>query len=182
MDLSEDDVNQILKFMDESKFDELHLEMGDLKLVVNKRGAGSRVEASGVGFENQGQTTSSESPLPSQAEERDPAAISAPETQKKPRKEVNSSGVAEEGYIPIHSPMLGTFFRSPNPDAPPFVDVGTVVNEDDTICIIEVMKLFSAISAGVRGRIAKICAESGQMVEHNQLLFLVEPEVDPSVA
>jgi acetyl-CoA carboxylase biotin carboxyl carrier protein len=178
MDLNEDDVIQILKFMDESKFDELHLEMGDLKLVVNKRSAGSRAEASGDGFENTVLTTSSERPVPSQGKEPDPAEISAPEREKKSHKEVNAADVIEEGYIPIQAPMLGTFFRSSKPDVPPFVDVGTVVSEEDTVCIIEVMKLFSAISAGVRGRIAKICAENGQMVEHNQLLFLVEPKVD----
>ena len=178
MGLNEDDVIQILKFMDESKFDELHLELGDLKLVVNKRGAGSRVDAPGVGLENQVQTTSSENLVPSQAEQFDPAATSVPETEKKFPKELSDTAVPMEDYIPIHSPMLGTFFRSPKPDAPPFVDVGTVVSEDDTICIIEVMKLFSAITAGVRGRIAKICVENGQMVEHNQLLFLVEPEAD----
>lgn len=178
MDLSEDDVIQILTFMDESKFDELHLEMGDLKLVVSKRGSGSLVEASKVGFEDRLQTTNYGSPVPSQAKQLDPTAISAQETEIKPGKGVNSTDVSEEGYIPIRSPMLGTFYRSPKPGAPPFVDVGKVVSEDDTVCVIEVMKLFSAITADVHGRIAKICAENGQMVEHNQLLFLVEPEVD----
>ena len=71
--------------------------------------------------------------------------------------------------------MLGTFYRSPSPGAPPFVEVGSVVTEEDTLCIIEVMKLYSAIKASFRGRITKICAENGQMVEYNQLLFLIEP-------
>ena len=81
----------------------------------------------------------------------------------------------EEGLIPIKSPVLGIFYRSPKPRAPPFVEVGQYVKEDDTVCLIEVMKLFNAVKAGVRGRIARICAENTEMVEYQQRLFLVEP-------
>jgi biotin carboxyl carrier protein len=70
--------------------------------------------------------------------------------------------------------MLGTFYRAPKPGAPPFVDVGQDITADDTVCIIEVMKLFNAVKAGVSGRIAKICAKDGEMVEYQQTLFLVE--------
>ena len=58
------------------------------------------------------------------------------------------------------------------------MEVGAVVDEDTTVCIIEVMKLFTAIKAGKRGRIARICAENGQLVEYDQVLFLVEPQAD----
>jgi acetyl-CoA carboxylase biotin carboxyl carrier protein len=70
--------------------------------------------------------------------------------------------------------MLGTFYRAPKPDAPPFVEVGQFITNDDVVCIIEVMKLFNMVRAGVRGRIAKICAENTQMVEYQQVLFWVE--------
>ena len=70
--------------------------------------------------------------------------------------------------------MLGTFYRAPKPGAPPFVEVGQWVSEEDTVCIIEVMKLFSTIKAGVRGRIERISAEDGQMVEFHQALFWVD--------
>ena len=83
-----------------------------------------------------------------------------------------------EGLIPIQSPMLGTFYRAPKPGAPPFVEVGQRVSEEDTLCIIEVMKLFSTIKAGVKGRIVRICAEDGQLVEFKQTLFWVEPVAD----
>jgi acetyl-CoA carboxylase biotin carboxyl carrier protein len=82
----------------------------------------------------------------------------------------------EEGLIPIKSPILGTFYIAPKPGDPAFVEVGTIVGEKDTVCIIEVMKLFTSIKAGVRGCIAKICAENGQMVQYDQVLFLVKPE------
>jgi acetyl-CoA carboxylase biotin carboxyl carrier protein len=80
----------------------------------------------------------------------------------------------EDGFIPIKAPMLGTFYRAPKPDAPPFVEVGQLVTKEDVVCIIEVMKLFNMVRAGVRGRIAKICAENAQLVEYKQVLFLLE--------
>jgi biotin carboxyl carrier protein len=70
--------------------------------------------------------------------------------------------------------MLGTFYRTPKPGSPPFVEVGAEVREEDPVCIIEVMKLFNTVRAGVQGRIARICAEQGQLVEYQQDLFLVE--------
>jgi acetyl-CoA carboxylase biotin carboxyl carrier protein len=81
---------------------------------------------------------------------------------------------AVPGLIPIKAPLLGTFYRTPKPGAPPYVEVGSLVNEDDPVCIIEVMKLFNTVKAGIRGRISQICAEQGQMVEYHQTLFLVE--------
>ena len=72
--------------------------------------------------------------------------------------------------------MLGTFYRAPKPGAPPFVEEGQMVNVDDTVCIIEVMKLFNTVKSDVRGRIAKILVEDAQMVEFKQALFLVEED------
>ena len=74
--------------------------------------------------------------------------------------------------------MLGTFYKAPKPGAPPFAEVGSFVKEEDTLCIIEVMKLFNTVKAGLRGRIARVCAEQGQMVEFNQTLFWVESDAE----
>jgi acetyl-CoA carboxylase biotin carboxyl carrier protein len=82
--------------------------------------------------------------------------------------------VTGPGLNPIKAPMLGTFYRTPKPGAPPYVEVGSVVKEDDPVGIIEVMKLFTTVKAGVRGRIVQVFAEQGQMVEFQQTLFLVE--------
>ena len=83
-----------------------------------------------------------------------------------------------EGLVPVKSPMMGTFYKSPKPGDPAFVEVGQVVDKDTTVCIIEVMKLFSTIHAGMKGRIVKICADNSQLVEYDQVLFLIEPETD----
>ena len=105
-----------------------------------------------------------------------PPDISAPQKGPSPPVEIPSptSEKAMEGLVAINAPMLGTFYRTPKPGAPPFVEVGTMVGKDDPLCIIEVMKLFNTVKAGVQGRIAQICAEQGQLVEYQQILFLIE--------
>jgi acetyl-CoA carboxylase biotin carboxyl carrier protein len=176
MDLSEDDVIQIMKYLDESRFNEMHLEMGDLKLIVNKSGSSNIFEAKGSHLESPPGSSIAEDAVLSQTESPAPIGFSATDGQRTVEEGTGPEALDEEGLIPIKAPMLGTFYRAPKPEDPPFVEVGTVVNEEDKVCIIEVMKLFSTISAGVRGRIAKVCAENGQLVEYNQIMFLIEPE------
>ncbi|MFW5870472.1 MAG: acetyl-CoA carboxylase biotin carboxyl carrier protein [Candidatus Sumerlaeota bacterium] len=75
----------------------------------------------------------------------------------------------------ITSPMVGTFYSAPSPDAPPYAEVGTVVNEDSVLCIIEAMKLMNEIKAEMRGKVVKVLVENGKPVEFGQPLFIVEP-------
>jgi len=77
--------------------------------------------------------------------------------------------------LPVEAPMVGTFYRAPKPDSPPFVTEGDVVKEGQVLCIVEAMKLMNEIEAKVAGRIVKVVAENGQPVEFGQPLFLVEP-------
>ena len=79
------------------------------------------------------------------------------------------------GTIAIKSPMVGTFYRSANPEAPPYVEEGDAVNKDTTVCMIEAMKVFNEIKAEMEGTIAAILVENGQSVEYGQPLFLVKP-------
>jgi acetyl-CoA carboxylase biotin carboxyl carrier protein len=81
----------------------------------------------------------------------------------------------EAGLKPIKSPMVGTFYAAPSPDAKPFVNVGSKVDEETDVCVIEAMKVFNNIKAELRGTIAKILVTSGQAVEFGQTLFLVKP-------
>lgn len=87
-----------------------------------------------------------------------------PEPEAKPKENTHE----------IVSPMIGTFYVSPSPDSPPFVDVGQEVKEDDTVCIIEAMKIMNEIKADIKGKIVKVLAENGSPVEFGQPLFLVE--------
>ena len=81
----------------------------------------------------------------------------------------------EAGFKPIKSPMVGTFYAAPAPDAKAFVSVGSKVDEESDVCVIEAMKVFNNIKAEMRGTIAKILVQSGQAVEFGQTLFLVKP-------
>jgi acetyl-CoA carboxylase biotin carboxyl carrier protein len=75
----------------------------------------------------------------------------------------------------IPSPMVGTFYRAPKPDAKPYVEVGSVVEAGEVVCIVEAMKMMNEIQSEVRGRVIKIMAENGKPVEYGQPLFLLEP-------
>ena len=86
--------------------------------------------------------------------------------------------VPADGLVPITAPNLGTFYRAPKPGVAPYVEVGQQVGEATEVCLIEVMKLFTPVRAGISGRIAKACVEDGEMVEFGAPLFLVEPEAE----
>jgi len=165
--IDQDDVIQILRMLEESTFDELHLEMGGLKLVASKSGKKAS-PAEGMKSDD-GESIESK------------VAVEPTVQAREERPDIpQPSDIEENGFIAIKAPMLGTFYGAPKPGAPPFVEVGRLVSEDDSVCIIEVMKLFNTVKANVRGRIAKIYAENGQMVEYQQPLFLVEELEGPA--
>ena len=97
-------------------------------------------------------------------------AIAAPLQQVTP-----DSGESTAHLVTVEAPMVGTFYRAPKPDAPPFVAEGDVVKEGQVVCIVEAMKLMNEIESKVAGRIAKVVVENGQPVEFGQPLFLVDP-------
>lgn len=82
----------------------------------------------------------------------------------------------DSNYVPIKSPIVGTFYRSPSPDKGPYVKVGDKIETGTTVCIIEAMKLFNEIESDATGRIVKILVEDAQPVEYDQVLFLVDPK------
>ena len=85
------------------------------------------------------------------------------------------AAAAPSNLIEVTSPMVGTFYRAPAPDAPSYVDVGARVAPGDTLCIIEAMKLMNELECEVSGTIAEICVENAQPVEFGQVLFRVDP-------
>ena len=191
MGLSEDDVLQILKYLADSSFDELHLEMGDLKIHVNKRASPDSIDTGQreSSETESGETTSAEragslrtqdTALDAVIENQDHSISGASQETREVPQSIDQE-VVVEGLLPIKSPMLGTFYQAPKPGGPPFVEVGAVVDEETTVCLIEVMKLFTTIKAGTRGRITRVRAEDGQLVEYNQVLFWVDLNVDPNV-
>jgi acetyl-CoA carboxylase biotin carboxyl carrier protein len=83
---------------------------------------------------------------------------------------------AARKYHEVRSPIVGTFYRSPSPDDPPFVEVGQAVSPGMVLCIIEAMKLMNEIECDTYGKVVKIVVDNAQPVEYNQVLFLIEPE------
>ena len=163
MELSEDDVLHILKLIDESTFDYFQLEMGDLKITVSK---GEPLPLASA------PQTSAASQVLSAAPVQAPKA--APPFQSA-KAEPKTAIVIPEGLLPITAPLLGTFYVAPEPVAPPFVKVGATVTEDTTVGLIEVMKVFNSVRAGVKGTIVEVVTQNGQFVEYGQTLFLVKP-------
>jgi acetyl-CoA carboxylase biotin carboxyl carrier protein len=166
MELSEDDVLQILKLIDESTFDYFQLEVGELKITVSK---GEPIPLAGT------QAPVAQAPSPSRAAAvPQPAPAAAPSPQPQP-KAVPKTAAIPDGMVPITAPLLGTFYVAPEPGAPPFVQVGATVTEDTTVGLIEVMKVFNSVRAGVKGVVSEVVAQNGQFVEHGETLFLVKP-------
>ena len=95
-----------------------------------------------------------------------PAHASAPESA--------AVAAADEAGERISSPIVGTFYRAPSPDSPPFVEVGQIVEKGQIFCIVEAMKLMNEIEAEFRCKIIKICRENAEPVEYNDTLFIVE--------
>ncbi len=175
MELNEDDVIQIIKYLDESSFNELRLQIGDLRIVVNRSGSIAPLPGVDQAITPADPPADYSPPMPAQPPPAPSPAplVPAPEAQAHAGMDVD-----QEQLVSITSPMLGTFYKAPKPGEPPFVEVGMVVDEDTTVCIIEVMKLFSTIKAEKRGRIARVCVEDGELVEYRQTLFMLAPDVD----
>ena len=95
--------------------------------------------------------------------------------QTESKSEEEASEEPSSSYIEVKSPMVGTFYRSPSPDKPVYVQVGDSISKGDVICIIEAMKLFNEIESEVTGKIVKALVDDSSPVEYDQVLFLVEP-------
>ena len=175
---NDEELIEILKILNDSDFDELRLEMSGLGVSFSKHPMDLPDQSiEGTIKERRGPSAREESVAAEDIQEFKADAVPAQRALSKPEAQAEIP-LEEEGLIPIKSPLLGIFYRSPKPGSPPFVETGSEVTEDDTVCLVEVMKLFNTVKAGVRGRIAKICAENNQMIEYNQTLFLIEPKID----
>lgn len=158
MSLQYREVAEILKIIDSSSCDELIVETGDMKLVVRRNAAPGYV------------APAAERSMPTGAAAATPQAV-APQPISGPAAKAETAA----GQIDVRAPMVGTFYRAPSPDAPPFVEIGTVISPGQPLCIIEVMKLFTTINSEVAGRVVQIGAEVGDLVEYGRTLFVIEP-------
>jgi len=164
--MNQKELRELIEFLIEKDISEFELERGDVKVRI-KRGA------------TEGNTsTPIQQPLPASlaAPPATPAIqpttranVSAPPATVAPKVEV------EEDLHLVKSPIVGTFYESPSPGSPPFVKIGDVVEEGQTLCIIEAMKLMNEIDSDVSGEIVKKLVANSQPVEYGQPLFAVRP-------
>lgn len=151
------EIRDLIDFISASGLEEVNIETEEFKINV-KRSL------------NQ---TFSAAPAPQPPQSPAVAAPSSPAPQEVQKKEAPAP--SSSNLIEIKSPMIGTFYRTANPDADPFVKVGDTVKQGDAVCIIEAMKLFNEIESEVSGKIVKVLVENAQPVEYDQPLFLVDP-------
>lgn len=171
MDLTNEDVLRILKIIDESGYNDIRLEIGDLKLHVQKEGVADGSTALPFAPSHAAPVQTSPAPRPVVAAAPTPKAAALPVAQNSP-----VSAALAAGDVAVSAPILGIFYRASSPGEKPFVEVGQKVAPDDTLCLIEVMKLFNSVNAGVAGTVTRIVADNGKMVEQGQALFHIQPD------
>ena len=159
MELSEEDVLEILKLFEQSKFDFLQLEQGERKITVSKGGYTSAgMGGPGAAISSAASSIAAASPSPSPMPAPQPAPSSIP-----------------AGLVAVTAPMVGKFYSAPAPSDPPYVEVGSKVAVGATVGLIEVMKVFASIKTETAGVIERILVSSGEFVEFGQPLFLLRP-------
>ncbi len=160
MDL--DFVQRLIKALDESGLDSIEIERGGTRIRIAKTPSADAGAALAI----------HEGLAPSSAQMGSSAVPALAQEGPLPSSETALGG---SGLIEITSPMVGTFYRAPAPDAPSYVELGASVSPGDTLCIIEAMKLMNELECEVSGVIREICVESGEPVEFGQVLFRVSP-------
>ncbi len=157
MDLKE--IQALIKFVSTAGVDEVEINQKDFKLLIKKNPAQI--------------TTAQYTPVAVQAAPVAAAPIAA--VTAAPAVAAPAAEPKADNLITIKSPMVGTFYRTPNPESPMFVNVGDEVKPGKVVCIIEAMKLFNEIESEISGKIVKVLVDNATPVEYDQPLFLVEP-------
>jgi len=147
-------IKKLIELVEESGINELEISEGEESVRINR--GGSFVQA----------------PMMAQAPMMQPAAAAAPAPAAAPAA-APEAAAAPSGHV-VRSPMVGTFYASPSPDAPSFVELGQHVNAGDTLCIVEAMKMMNQIEADKSGVIKEILAQNEDAIEFDQPLFIIE--------
>jgi len=149
-------IQELIDLLKKNNLTELELEREGLRIRVRYEIGGKTITTTVAGQETVGSTSVSQPPAAAGTQTEDTT-----------------------GMLTIVSPIVGTFYRSPSPDADPYVEEGDYVKKGQVLCIVEAMKLMNEIESEVNGRVTKILAESTKPVEYGQALFLVDPTATP---
>jgi acetyl-CoA carboxylase biotin carboxyl carrier protein len=159
------EIRDLIDFIAQSGLNEVDIETKELKIHVKRERDQNIV-----------QTAAAPAMIAAPAQQQQVAATQPVAAQLPAAVKTEKPVAASRNTADIKSPMIGTFYRSTNPDTPPFVSVGDKVTKGQTVCIIEAMKLFNEIESEVSGTIVKVMAENATPVEYDQVLFVVEPD------
>ncbi|MFO7277809.1 MAG: biotin/lipoyl-containing protein [Pseudomonadota bacterium] len=162
MNLTDEDVQEILRLLDASSFDELRLETDRFRLVLR------RSKTDQGGWTQEKQTLSAPNPI-------DVGDSAGAESESSAPGKPAAQAEAREGTLEVRAPLVGTFYRAPKPGAPPFVEVGTRVAPDTVVGIVETMKLMNSVYAGAHGTVIEICAADAEFVEQGHVLMRLAP-------
>ena len=157
------DVEGLIELFKASSWDEMHVQVGEFELFLS-----NDPQATGPGHA----PTAPAAPSVTSLNAAPPSATLAATPASSPNP---VSTVIPEGLVAIRAPNLGTFYRAPKPGAPSYVEVGQTIEAHTEICLIEVMKLFAPVAAGVRGVVREVLVKDGEMVEFDALLMFIEP-------
>jgi acetyl-CoA carboxylase biotin carboxyl carrier protein len=189
VDLTNEDVADILALLDSLPYDSLDLRTDRFRLTL-RRTPGGWTEESDLLTPPTDVTPEAAGPVgpggAGSSMDRIAGAQAADAGRFGAAADASPPGVAdEEGLIAVVAPLPGTFYRAPRPGAPPFVEEGDAVGPDAVVAIIETMKLMNSVSAGTPGRVARICLENGEFAPLGATLLLIEPDsptpIDPDV-
>ncbi|CCJ48661.1 acetyl-CoA carboxylase biotin carboxyl carrier protein [Bordetella parapertussis] len=161
-DLTHEDIDRILEIVNRVDDIDLQIQVDGLGLRVRKGNVGAPVALPAVS-------------APAAAEAPAPAPSPAPAAQPAAAAPA-APAAARQDLLSITAPMIGRFYAKPSPNDPAFVALGSQVGPDDSVCILEVMKLFNTVKAGVAGEIVEILVQEGDMVEEGDVLFRVKPQ------
>lgn len=172
MDLTSDDVQDILHVLNGLPFGELHLETARFRLSLRRTGNGEWTQDM--------QVLAAPNVLPAEAGTAAPWPAAAGTAASAPGPSGPAASAAggrpEGGLTEVRAPLLGTFYRAPRPGAPPFVDVGSIVEEDTVVGIIETMKLMNSVVAGVSGTVTEILLANAEFAEQGTVLMRIRED------
>lgn len=158
------EIKELINFIATSGLDEVSLETEEIKLHIKKQGTAPQVAYVEPVVQQQVANSTPVASIPA-----------TPVAEVATTKESSASASDESNYVTIKSPMIGTFYRAPNPESDAFVNIGDSVSEGKVVCVIEAMKLFNEIESEISGKIVKVLVDNASPVEYDQPLFLVDP-------
>jgi acetyl-CoA carboxylase biotin carboxyl carrier protein len=171
--LSEDDVSQlvqVIECLENSAFDFLQLEVGGMKVVLGKGNPADYLATQAA------PRAASNAPVATAPAAAPPAAAPvSPAVAPAPSPAMPAAGAPADGTVEISSPLMGIFYAQPEPGAPPFVAIGSTVESEMTVGLVEVMKMFNAVPAGINGTVVAVLVKDNELVEYGQPLFRIQP-------